>query len=46
MTIHLVFTDEILGSASQQAAFGFHSERVDSKNVVHTDFETDVSCGS
>lgn len=30
MTIHLVFTDEILGSASQRAAFAFDAERVGS----------------
>lgn len=28
MTIHLVLTDEILGSASQQAVFAFDTERV------------------
>jgi len=30
MTIHLVFTDEILGSASQRGAFAFDTKRVGS----------------
>lgn len=31
MTIHLVFTDEILGSASQQAVLAFDAERLGNK---------------